>query len=265
VRRFLLLFLVFLPSLAPADAPTELTALLTTYNQHARFPLPDLLGRDFGRLTDGKLLKMKDVPENPDLPIRVIGMVVSSEPRDELWLANRDPHYSVTDGVTEVLLTERGVWPQVWYQHIDAPRPFTDRHWTINVGDTWELANATGGRCWEHWWTLSDDGLATATKAVSEGRVPGLTAEGIEDAIYTPANQGAWLVCSLSDGRTLLGYHTAFLAGGSIPEWFITDWGMATLGKMIKGVEDNSRDVHDHYRTPHYLIHGGHGSELPLY
>lgn len=265
VHRFLLLALIFVPAVAPADAPSPLDELLRTYSEHAKFPLPDINGAAGDRLDGGKLLKVRDVPDDPELPIRVVGLMVTDEPRAELWIANRDPHYSVVDGAIEVLLTPRGEWPQVWYQHLDAPRPFSDRHWTINVGDSHGLVDATGQRCWEHWWELRPGGLELAQKAVAEGKVPGMTPERMSEAIYTPFNQGAWLVCSLDDGRTLLGYHTQFTAGGRIPEWAIVDYGMATLGRMMRAVETNSREVGEHYRVPHFLIEGGDGRELPLY
>ena len=264
-RRLPLLLALLLPAAAPAGDPLPLDALLETYNLHAHFPLPDVDRGDLRRLEDGKVLKLRDVPDDPKEPIRVVGLLITDEPRDELWLANRDTHYSVAEGATEVLLTPRGQWPQIWYQHIDAPRPFSDRHWTIDVSDSWQLARATDGRCWEHWWALTDDGLAYAKEAVSAGRVPAISVDTFEDSIYTPANQGAWLMCALEDGRTLLGYHTKVVVGGRIPDRIIADWGMATLGRMFRKVESQAREQREHYTGGHYLIHGGDGQELPLY
>ena len=265
MKPLLLLLALLLPASAPADAPSPLDGLLARYNEHAHFPLPDIAGRDLSRLEDGKILKVRDVPDDPEQPIRVVGLLVTDRPKDELWLANRDTHYSITEGATEALLTPRGEWPQVWYQHIDAPRPFADRHWTIDVSDTWQLSEATDGRCWEHWWALTEGGLDVAREAVADGRVPGLTSERIEDAIYTPANHGAWLMCALDDGRTLLGYHTSVVVGGRIPDKMIATWGMATLGRMFRIVEEQSRGVREHYSGEHYRIHGGDGQEMPLY
>ena len=265
MRRFLPLLALLLPSSTPADAPSELDAILATYSKYAHFPLPDIAGRELSRLEDGRILKVRDVPDDPDLPIRVVGLLITDRPRDELWLANRDTHYSITSGATEALLSPRGEWPQVWYQHIDAPRPFADRHWTIDVSDTWQLAQETKGQCWEHWWQLNPEGLAVGRRAVADGRVPRLSTERIDDAIYTPVSHGAWLMCTLGDHRTLLGYHTTAKLGGRIPDKMIATWGMATLGRMFRIVEEQSLGVREHYTGEHYLIHGGDGQEMPLF
>jgi hypothetical protein len=104
-----------------------------------------------------------------------------------------------------------------------------------------------------------------ARAALAEGRIPGWNLENTKGAIHVPVNEGAWLVCSLRDGGTLLGYHVRFVAGGNIPDRLIADYGMATLGRVLRKVVRRAGEVEGHYRGQHYLIPGGDGPAIPLF
>ncbi|MCO4769857.1 MAG: hypothetical protein KDA24_07475 [Deltaproteobacteria bacterium] len=240
-----------------------LRSSLADFNAGARFPLPALTDAQLERLAAGKVLKVRQVSEDGDEPQRAIGLLRTAHPAAALWLSARDVHFTAVDELVEVKLTPPAQWPAVWYQLLDMPRPFSDRHWVVDVTDTHSLATATGGRCWEHAWVLSEHGPTVAADAVGAGRVPGIDSDRIEDAIYTPVNHGAWLVIDLGDGTSLLGYHVTSVIGGAIPDKLVADYTLFTLGKMLKGVAERVPTVVDHYDAAHPPIEGGDGKALP--
>jgi len=247
------------PASSEGDEPaTRVRAALLAFNAHARFRLPALSDAQVSRLLDGKVVKIREVTDE-DAPQRAIGLLRTSVPKEHLWLAARDVHFTAVDELIEVQLTPDGEWPAVWYQPLDMPRPFSDRHWVVDVTDTHTLAEATGGRAWEHGWVLTDGGPTIATEAVGGGRVPGVDSERIEGAIYTPVNHGAWLVIDLGDGTTLLGYHVTSVIGGRIPDKLVADYTLLTLGKLLKGVVERAPEVVSHYAEGHAPIEGGDG------
>ena len=253
----LLLALALLPGTSiraagPGIVPVEVASALSEYNANARFPLPPLSDSDLRRLVEGQVVKIRHRPDDPDAPQRVVGLLVTPEARDAVWIAIRDSHFSHADDLLEVQLSPAGEDPVVWYQHLDAPFPFADRHWVIDVSDTLELARATDGRAWEHWWDLTENGEAVAKAAVGKGRVEGMDAASIEDAIYTPVNHGAWGVMALPSGGTVLAYHVTSVVGGAIPEKMIADYILLTLRRVLRSVEKKAREqVPGHYTDDH--------------
>jgi hypothetical protein len=243
----------------------DLAATLAGVNGAAHYPVPQLSGRQITQLQRGNVVRIREVPEDNEGPQRVVGLVTTDHDKEALWLALRDRHWTAAEELTEVLLEGQSSWPRIWYQHLDAPRPFADRHYVLRIEDTPALVLATGGACWEHWWTLKEDGREVARAALASGRIPGLDLANTEGAVYVPVNDGAWLVCDLEGGGTLLGYHVRFVAGGRIPDRLIADYGMATLGRVLRKVVERAADVKEHYSGDHYAIPGGAGPDIPLF
>ncbi len=252
--------LTFGPALAQPPSTSILQAL-AAFNGHARFPLPSLTSAQLDRLEAGKVVKIRQVSEEDGAPQRAIGLLRSSQPAWGLWLSARDVHFTAIDELTEVQLTPSGQWPAQWYQYLDLPRPISDRHWVVDVTDTHLLAQATGA--WEHAWVLAQDGPRLGLAAVAASRVPGVDQDRAADAIYTPRNDGAWLVIDLGDGTTLLGYHVTSVIGGAIPDKLVADYTLLTLGKLLKGVEERTPTVIEHYDAAHEPIEGGDGVPIP--
>jgi hypothetical protein len=252
--------------LAPRSAPAQQPAVsipqtLAAFNAHARFPLPDLSTTQVERLEAGKVVKIRQVSEEDGAPQRAIGLLRSNQPAAGLWLSARDVHFTAIDELTEVQLTPPGQWPAQWYQYLDLPRPISDRHWVVDVTDTHALARATGA--WEHAWVLAKDGPRLGLAAVAAARVPEVDEVQAANAIYTPRNDGAWLVIDLGDGTTLLGYHVTSVIGGAIPDKLVADYTLFTLGKLLKGVEERTPTVIEHYDAAHEPIEGGDGVAIP--
>lgn len=255
----------YTPSFGEAPAPTETIESLALFNTYAHFSIPTLDPKQHSQLAKGRVVKLRQLAVESAGPQRVIGLVRIDQPRELLWLALRDIHWSAAKEITEIRLSEPRDWPRIWYQHLAAPWPIADRHYVLNVWDNWDLEAASDGTCWEHWWELHPEGERLASEALAAGRIPGLDTESTEGAVYVPINDGAWLICELQSGASLLGYHVRFVAGGRIPDRLIADYGMATLGRVLRDVEKRAANVPAHYRGGHYLIPGGDGQDLPLY
>jgi len=245
--------------------PKGLAETLLELRGAAHYSLPPLTERQISQLQRGKVVRIREVPEEDDAPQRVVGLIATAHSKEALWLSLRDRHWTAAAELTEVLLEGESSWPRIWYQHLDAPRPFADRHYVLRIEDNPGLAQATGGACWEHWWTLKDDGPEVARLALASGRIPGLDLAKTEGAVYVPVNDGAWLVCEVEGGQTVLGYHVRFVAGGRIPDRLIADYGMATLGTVLRKVVERAADVREHYSGDHYAIPGGDGPDIPRF
>jgi len=195
-------------------------------------------------------------------PQRITGLLLCDARRDDLWVALRDPHLTSLPELTEVRISDDGVWPTNWYQFFHMPGPFADRHWVIAVDDNIAMSKSTEGRLWEHHWDLQSGGLELGTRVVSQGRIPGVTPEMAARAVYPPINEGAWLLISLAEGRTLLGYTVRVSVGGRIPDRMVESYSMFTLARLLRRVEDRAAVAAEHYDAAHPRIRGGGGEPL---
>jgi hypothetical protein len=247
---------------APID-PAQIASRLDQFNEHAKYPVPKLDKGQLQRLTEGKIVKLRENPSVPDTPQRVLGFIIVDEPRAKTWLATRDAHFSSLDSFTEVPLTPTNQQKVQWYQFFDVPRPFADRHWLITVEDNHDMAKNTNGVAWEHPWDLTPGGLQLVEAAVSAGKVPGVSKAQVERAIYVDVNNGAWIAIALPEDRTLLGFHATSVIGGRVPDRLVADYAMWSLGSALTKIADRTADVYEHYNTEHERVLGGDGLPLP--
>ncbi len=264
--RRLFLILAALALLGSSETPevdtAALGAALQEFNTGARFPLPTLSEAQLERLLAGKVVKIREKQADGG-PQRGIGLLRTDVPRADVWLAVRDAHLSMMDELHERQLTPPEQMPAVWYQLLDLPRPFADRHWVIDVSDNHALARATGNRCWEHPWVLKPDGPAIAAEVIAAGRIPGVDVARGEDAIYTPVNHGAWIAVQLPDETTILAYHATSVIGGRIPDKLVADYMMLTLSNLLRGVVERAPKAVEHYGPDHARIQGADGVTIP--
>ncbi len=245
----------------PTDA--QLVDALEGFNAHAVFPLPTLDAQQRAELLSGEVLKLL-LPQGDDT-LRVVGLMYSEEPRDRIWLACQDPHFASPGAATELRMTvdgDRGVW----YGILDLPRPFSDRHWVVDVWNNHALAAATDGDSWEHPWQLREDGAHLALPWIEQGAVEGIDAEDFAQAIYTPVNHGAWLFIALPGGGSLAGYHATSVVGGNIPDRLVAEFVRRGLDDLLRRLERiSSETVATHYTAAHEDLPGGDGQTLPRY
>lgn len=232
---------------------------LTEFNAHAAYPLPALDADQLATLESGEVLRLIEREEG--LAGRAIALLVTEHSAEALWVASLDPHLTVDPDLTEVRLTQGP--RELWYGYYDLPYPFADRHWMVESWNNRALATATGGRAWEHAWTLASQHMPMARAAVLGGRVPGVDQDLMDKAVETPDNTGAWLVITLSDGRTVLGYHARSTVGGAVPDWLVLKLVNGRLQALLERVSERCTGlVAEHYTAAHADIESGDGTPL---
>lgn len=253
-----------LPAAAASDA--DVTAALNAFNRSAHYTIPTLSAAQRKRLLAGEVVKVVDHAPDGSGSRRATGFVLTDLSRDAMWVSCQDLHFVQNSTVHELQLDSPNPGKLRWYGLVDLPRPFTDRHYVVDVWNNHKLAADTGGRAWEHPWTLVPGGVASARAAVEAGKVPNTTVRMWESAIETPTNVGAWVAISLPDGSSIFAYHAATRVGGNIPEGVMLQYVKATLESTLRDIERRARDViPKHYSPPHPPMQGGDGKPLPFF
>ena len=266
IRALTMVSFLLLPLAVTAQETTQKQAInsgIVQFNKYAKYPVPALTDEQVEKLTTGKIVRIRQRPSDPSLPQRILGFIIIKQPRNNAWLGARDPHFASHGSFTEKNLTPLGEREVLWYQYFDVPRFFTDRHWLITVEDNHEMAQKTNNMAWEHPWDLTPDGEAKALEAVRAGRVPGITAEMADNAIYVPVNNGAWLAIKLSENETLFGFHASTVVAGRIPDKLVADYAMWSLNSTLEGVAERAQNVYEHYDKSHQRVPGGDGVPIP--
>ena len=169
------------------------------------------------------------------------------QPRDTVWLAILDDtHDTLISSLHEERLPSAENGRKRLYQFLDVPWPFQDRHWALEIWNSSALAAATGNRLWERTWLLLPESTAP---------------EPVPEAIWTPVNDGGWLLLEVGGG-TLLVYHARTLVGGNIPDELATRWAMTVLDDMLSHVIERAADIPAHYDATHKPINGG--DDIPI-
>lgn len=239
----------------------EIQEQLARFNAHAKFPVPVLTEAQLAKLRKGKLVRIRERNKDNDKPQRGIGLRIIPLPRDQLWAGAIDIHLASKGTASEVEIPREGPGTR-WYQRLWLPWPFAHRHWVIDVDDSVDVAEATQGAAWEHYWRLTGDGPALAEALIKEGKVEGVTPRSAKGYVYTPLNRGAYFAIELSGGRTLWGFQASTVVGGNISEGLVADFTMMQLKGVFKEVVQRGKKVLEHYDASHAPILGGDGKEL---
>ncbi|MCP4872986.1 MAG: hypothetical protein GY898_30200 [Proteobacteria bacterium] len=258
-RAFLLLICTVI--LAGADAPgSDVGAIIDEFNTHAWVKLPVLTAAQLEKLDDGKVIRERVIPEDPDHPQMIAGYYLIDRPRNIVWAGLRDPHLIGEDEVYEAQLSEHSYAPSQWYQSIELPWPFEPRQWVIDVVDNLDLAKATGNRCWEHVWRETPNQEQVAAAALATGKYPGMSQEVLDEAIWLDHNLGAWVIMEISPSRTLVVYHVATVLGGNISDKLVADYSALRMKKLMLEVEDAADKAAVHFVGAHAPVQGGDGA-----
>jgi plasmid stability protein len=149
----------------------------------------------------------------------------------------------------------------VRYQHVDLPWPFQDRQWVIHCKKNPALARRSNGRIWEHHWSLQADGQQLLRSALDSGRLPDNLHAATRDAIYLPANRGAWIVFELDAALTLVVAFVDVDFGGRVPDSLLRTFTQRQLKSGFKRIRDTSTRVDTTYMADP-VVHDGFG--LPI-
>jgi len=250
-----------LVSLAWATSPVELNAAWSAFNTGAEHALPALTERQQERLLRGKLVKYRKVGD-PGAPQRVVGMQILPMDRARIWAAARSEDVDY-EGTTFWLVPGAPEDRERWYQWMDIPYPFADRHFVIDVWDNQALAKATGGKVWEHPWAIAQQGLPVARAAVTEGKVKGLTEELYDKSVLVDTNNGAWVAIALGPKETLAVFHVQTVIGGNIPDKLIADYMMLTMKKLFKDLTRRAATCETWFKPGKLITPDGQLLELP--
>ncbi len=246
------------PALAATDA--QLVSALAEFNEHARYKIPQLTAAQRKKLLSGEIVKIVDTAPDGSGSRRALGLLVTSASRDAMWVACQDLHFVQNSSVHEHRLSLSPPDKSRWYGLVDLPRPFSDRHYVVDVWNNHAMDAATNGRAWEHPWSLVPGGVNAAKATVEAGKVPKTTVDMWEDAIETPTNMGAWVAIALPDGTSVFGYHAATRVGGNIPEGMMLQYVKTTLDSTLRGIESRAqKTIPEHYGENHAPVIGGDG------
>jgi hypothetical protein len=186
---------------------------------------------------------------------RVVGAAWSELPHDQLWVAILDDAcHTLVKGLTERHLPPELPGQKILYQHIRLPWPLSARQWIIDIRNNAPLYRASQGDAWERTWTLADRREERAG-SLGEAAFPE------PGAVWTPLNEGGWLLLGVGEG-TLLVYHGRADVGGAVPAELSTRYALSTLEELLRGVIDRAAQVPEHYRAGHAPVKRPDGSAI---
>jgi hypothetical protein len=252
-----------LPDPAWAASDADIERALSTFNQHAHYPIPTLSAAQRKKLLAGDVLKIVDLAADGSGSRRAIGLIVTDATRDAMWVACQDLHFIQNASVHEYQLSLSPPDKARWYGMVDLPRPFSDRHYVVDVWNNHDLAGKTNNIAWEHPWSLVPGGVQDARGVVEAGKVRKTDLDMWESAVETPTNAGAWVAIALPDGGSIFAYHAATRVGGNIPEGLMLQYVKSTLDSTLSAIEARAKEeVPSHYTAGHHTVVGGDGQTV---
>ena len=259
---------------APVGAPLvgsdDIPKLLSQYVGADSFvELPTLAATDLETLARGEPVVRVSADPSAEHPTEVVasqtfGFEIVEAPRLLVWLALLGGAGEGTEGrFTRALLAELPDGAYVRYQHVALPWPIQDREWVIQCEKNVALARRSGGRIWEHHWSLQANGKALLDTAFDAGRLPGIQRKMLDESIYLPANRGAWILFDLGAGRTLVVAYLDVKFGGSIPDRLFKAFAQRQLRSGLDGIGKSSAAIDLKYKAQP-LVHDGYGQPIPV-
>lgn len=266
MRRSLaiVLALALLPSVAPAVDKATIAGLLSDYQRETGVPVADLGADSLDALARGDTIQRKvRVSRRGDdtTAIRIIGYRVIDKPREALWIAALAFDGGYSERLTEHLVATHEGGGASWYQHVNMPWPLRDRHWLIRTGKGVPLAQRLDGRIWEHHWHLEPDASLHIARLMERASIPGLSPQRMRKAVALPLNNGAWVMGTLGNGRTLVVLHATMDMGGIIPDALVSRYTRRQLRTMLTNIEARADGAWEAYSSD-YLIYRGDGTPI---
>lgn len=208
---------------------------------------------DFETLAAGDVARHRQRLDGAD---RAVGAVWTDLPRAQLWVAILDDTcFTLADGLTELHLPSSDPLVKLLFQHVAVPWPFVDRQWILEIRSNRSLYRRTAGRIWERGWHLADDQAGLAALVPGED-MP------VDGAIWTPENDGGWVVLEAGQGNLLV-YNARVDIGGAVPDGTFTSWVLGSLKKLLSTVVERARVMPQHYGPDHDPILRPDGQPIP--
>lgn len=245
----LLALAVSLPARASEQLAVQLKAAWSAVEAQrlelARYPVR-LRDGDFNTLAGGKhVARIVRSPEGD----RIEGALHIEASLEAMWVALHQTESRDTgDGVSQSLL-KSSPSRRVLFVYMDAPWPMQNRQAVVEVRYNAPLMAATSGDLWERAWRIGEPGLATAADP---------------EALWMPVNNGAWQMLRLNDGSTLAALSLSVDVGGAVPTEAAVRWGVATLGSVLRDLEDTARRAPSIYKGDHEVFYRPDGQPIPV-
>jgi len=238
---------------------------ITQFNEYAYYSLPSLSNAQISELLNGKTLSIIDRQGGDMEPRRAVGIRLTPHPKEKMWLSCQDVHFSQQSSTKELQIHFRPPDSSDWYGYLDMPWPFSDRHWYVKAWNNHQLATKTDNQAWEHPWELIPNGDRIVRSHSAQGKLPGITTEMMDEAVYTPVNKGAWVAIDVEESSLFI-YHATTQVGGNIPEDIFVRYVISGLDEMLEDIETRASTVIDsHYAGQHPLLPGGDGELIPYF
>ncbi len=243
----------------------ELAVAWSTFSGQAqgvvRLALPDFDGADWERVAGGKVARRRirgEIGVSGGTVDRVIGVAFVPHPVEQVWIGILDDvHASLVSGLTERQLPGTTPSRKVLYQALDLPFPFSDRHWILRISSNEALFASTGA--WERTWSPDPRGVDALVDVPEEIRLDPA------EAVWTPENDGGWLLVPVSTGGTLVVYQARTDIGGVIPDDLVTRYAMARLDEMMEQTTALAERAPRHYVGDHDPIWGPDAAAVPTW
>jgi hypothetical protein len=232
---------------------------------HAEVPSAEALQEVIASLREGEVVRVLERSATPGTPSRALGLLLSDVPRDQVWISCQDPHFIQNSKVVETVLSRSSEHEATWFGLLALPSPFADRVWVVDVVNNHSLAMSSDNRAWEHSWEVHPEGEGLARQTAEQGNIPGVDKAMLDHAIFTPTNQGAWLLMEISGSHSLFGYHSSTELAGNLPTNLVMQFVHAQLESMLGDIVERGRvEVQTHYNASHGAdVAGGDGRVIP--
>ncbi len=249
-----------------SDIEEALPELLASYSEHGDVPVPDLSGKELGKLAEGiPVVKVslgeRTVVDDSVTRMGVVGIRVVNAPRLLVWLTAMGVASEPDVRLIRATLSRDPDGSYTRYQHVNLPWPVRDRHWAIYCEKNVEVASSSGGRYWEHRWSLIGNGEDLLRQAFEDGRISGLTERQMNKSIYLPSNRGAWVLSELSPDKTLVVAFFDGSLGGLFPNSVVRQFTKLHLREGLNLVSELSMHAYLEYNEQP-LIHDGYGRPI---
>lgn len=239
-------------TLTGSEISTHLASNSSLLAMRQAAALPTLTTKEYSYLADGKGV-LKEERRDGERLIRATYLRVVDVAAWRLWLAlaDSDQHEEFMPYIEESAVLEIGGGTKLAYQYMGLPAGIRDRHWIIRSWDNGGLWNSSGKTIWETHWSMEPDSEEMVLAYLEEGLIDKVSAEQVEQALFTPTNEGYWLLVELPDGRCLVAYQAVSDIGGNVPTWLVNELGPAGLKKLVGVIEERGRGIEGTFREGH--------------
>ena len=248
---------LLLSSSEGADLATSLTEIQPHLERHSPFGVPAFSEEHLSRIQAGETVWRESKKPTGETLLTIGGLIEASPAA--VWIAILDDdHNGLSDRITERELHPRQPGYKSLYQHLSLPYPLTDRHWIIEIQTDTQLYASSKQKIWRRGWDLDPRG----EKALSQLAPDDMS--HIQTGVWTPANEGEWLVLPLAS-KCLVIYRGRFDVGGRIPESIAQAVGSQGALDLFEQLQDLANEMPAHYRGSHPPILAPTGQQVPVW